>query len=225
MAWETWLVVVVAVVLLLGWVVWVDASRLDRLHRRVNASRAVLDTQLVRRASVAVELGTSGLLDPVTSVIVTGAAVSALEAGGEPEPGTALPPELSAELSAPPRPSSSVRRAEVAGPVNRGQVESELTAALRQVLDDPADVAALRAEPPGDELVEELASAWYRLQLARRFHNNAVAHTRAARRRPLVRVLRLAGSAPEPTTAELDDEWPAGLEPPGHGGTAEPSAR
>ena len=60
-------------------------------------------------------------------------------------------------------------------------------------------------------LLDELSAAWYRLQLARRFHNDAVALTRSARRAPLVRLLRLAGSAPEPVTFELDDEWPEGL--------------
>jgi hypothetical protein len=41
--------------------------------------------------------------------------------------------------------------------------------------------------------------------LARRFYNDAVAVTRAARRRWLVRMLRLAGGAPLPEFFEIDD--------------------
>lgn len=47
----TWLVVVVALVALLAtWVTW-TATRVDRLHIRVDAARATLDAQLVRRAA------------------------------------------------------------------------------------------------------------------------------------------------------------------------------
>ena len=41
--------------------------------------------------------------------------------------------------------------------------------------------------------------------MARKFYNNAVAATREARRKPLVRVLRLAGSAGLPEFFEMDD--------------------
>jgi hypothetical protein len=45
---------------------WRGASRLDRLHRKVAASRIALDAQLVRRASAAVEV-TASDAGPVTS--------------------------------------------------------------------------------------------------------------------------------------------------------------
>jgi hypothetical protein len=41
--------------------------------------------------------------------------------------------------------------------------------------------------------------------LARKFYNDAVAATIAARRRWLARVLRLAGNAPMPEFFEIDD--------------------
>ena len=41
--------------------------------------------------------------------------------------------------------------------------------------------------------------------LARKFYNDAVAATRAARRRWLVRLLRLAGGAPWPEFFEIDE--------------------
>jgi hypothetical protein len=204
----SWAEVVLAVGVVLAlvlWVVWVDASRLDRLHRRVDASRSVLDQQLVRRATVAAELATSGVLDPASSIVVGEAAWAALSAGGDPGPAGAAGDlrEVLAETPAEPvRPAADL---------DRGQLESDLTAALREVLDDPHEVALMVTDEAGSALLDELSAAWYRLQLARRFHNDAVALTRSARRAPLVRLLRLAGSAPEPVTFELDDEWPEGL--------------
>ena len=56
-SWADIVLVVGVVLAIVLWVVWVDASRLDRLHRRVDASRSVLDQQLVRRATVAATSG------------------------------------------------------------------------------------------------------------------------------------------------------------------------
>jgi len=60
--------------------------------------------------------------------------------------------------------------------------------------------------------VGALAAAWYRVQLARRFHNEAVAQAQRVRRKLLVRLLRLHGHAPMPRTVEIDDERPPALE-------------
>lgn len=204
---------VVAAVLLLAWLVWVRASRLDRLHRKVGASRAVVDAQLVRRASVAAELATSGLLDPASSLVVGEAVWESLTAGGGvgDVPAGLLPADLRDLLGATAPPG---------GAVDRALVESDLTAALREILDDPDEVADLARDPAGGRLLDALAAAWYRVQLARRFHNEAVAQTQRVRRGGLVRLLRLAGHAPEPRTLELDDAWPHGLARPGEGGHA-----
>jgi hypothetical protein len=211
-----WGLLAAAAVVLLVWAAWVEASRLDRLHRKVAASLAVLEAQLVRRASVAVELASSGVLDPVSSVLVGEAAFVALDASGE---GTGAlsppPPELAllvagqgdgAPLGS--RPGSAVA-------TDRSQVESELSATLRAALEDPDEVAAIRAEPGGAELVSALAAAWFRVQLARRFHNEAVVQTRRVRGKALVRWLRLAGHAPLPDPFDIDDAWPASLGRPG----------
>ncbi|MDO5511799.1 hypothetical protein, partial [Corynebacterium sp.] len=48
------------------------------------------------------------------------------------------------------------------------------------------------------ELPPQLIDAEVRVQLAHRFYNDAVADTRALRLRPLVRSLRLGGTAPLP---------------------------
>lgn len=219
MSWSELFVYITIVLALALWWVWVAASRLDRLHRKVSSSKAVLDAQLVRRATVAAELATSGLFDPVSSVLVGEAAWAALSAGGPDvtEDGS-LPADLrrllASDRGAVPliedRPAHERRV-----PVDRGRIESELSATLREVLDDPDEVAALRADPTGNELVEALASAWYRVQLARRFHNEAVSQTALARSGPLVRLMRLAGHAPAPHSLELDDTWPENLGRPG----------
>lgn len=75
----------------------------------------------------------------------------------------------------------------------REAAENELSAALARV-----DMASL-PQP----LVAELADAEARVVLARRFHNDAVRDTLALRERPVVRMLRLGGTAALPTYFEI----------------------
>jgi hypothetical protein len=75
--WAT--IVLVAFGLYLSWA----AGRLDRLHARIDAARAALDAQLLRRASVAQELATSGVLDPAASILLYEAAHVARQAEDE----------------------------------------------------------------------------------------------------------------------------------------------
>jgi hypothetical protein len=70
----TSIVIIVAVVILLGVYVSWRAGRLDRLHIRLEAARAALDATLARRSSVALELASSGFLDPATSLLLADAA-------------------------------------------------------------------------------------------------------------------------------------------------------
>ena len=198
MSWAEIALVVVAVLTAALALFWVRASRLDRLHRKVAASRIALDAQLVRRASAATDLATSGLLDPASSVLVADATYAVVDAEA-----TAVTPEDALDLEG------------LGG--ERERLESALSATLREALDDPQEVAELRGIPAGDALVANLAATWYRAQLARRFHNEAVAQAQRARRHWWVRVLHLAGRAPMPHTAELDDLMPAGLGTPGPG--------
>lgn len=74
----TWTLIILVVVL--AWYLSFTASRIDRLHHRVETSWAALDAALQRRASVAMELAISGLLDPAQSVLLTAAAHDAREA-------------------------------------------------------------------------------------------------------------------------------------------------
>ena len=229
MTWDLWVLVVTVLLLILGWAAWVEASRVDRLHRKVAASQSVLDRQLVRRATVAVELASAGLMDPVSSLLVGEAALAALELSGRGTDTLSLPVPDLAELMRESAEASSylgmggvLVSADGAGVlqgaalvVDRGLVESELSSTLRAALEDPAEVATLREEPGGSDLVDALAAAWYRVQLARRFHNEAVAQTLRARRQRVVRYLRLAGHAPVPEPLEFDDAWPEGMGRPG----------
>lgn len=174
---STTLVIVVVVLALLAWYLSFSASRLDRLHARVEGAREALDAQLVRRSAVTLELATSGLLDPASSLLLAEAAFEAREA------------------SAPDR--------EVA--------ESDLSRALRVALDAEGTRERLVEDPVGRELLRELGAAARRVELARRFHNDAVRATRVVRRSRVVRWLRLAGHAPMPVSFEIDDEAPADL--------------
>ena len=150
------------------------------------------DAQLVRRASAAVELAASGVLDPASAVLVADAAYAVSDVGAVTSPVAALQMDgLSRD---------------------RERAESGLTATLREAL--PAGGVGPR-DGSSDDGTSGLVDAWYRATLARRFHNEAVAQTRRVRRLWYVRWFWLAGRAPMPRTVELDDALPDGLDPAG----------
>ncbi|MFG2822771.1 hypothetical protein ACGFX4_25450 [Kitasatospora sp. NPDC048365] len=177
---STWIWAIAAVVLFAVYLSW-TAGRLDRLHARIDAAKASLDAQLVRRASVAMELATSSLLDPAASILLYEAAHAARQSEDE----------------------------------HREVAESELSLALRAVLEQPEQVTALLEAPGGAEAVKDLTEAVRRVPMARRFHNDAVRAARAVREHRLVRYFRLAGRAPFPMAFEMDDEPPVALTPEG----------
>jgi hypothetical protein len=94
--------------------------------------------------------------------------------------------------------------ARAAGAPNE-RAESDLTRALRAALGQPGFRADLAARSGGDEALAELEAAAHQVFLARKFYNDAVAATRASRRRWLVRLLRLSGGAPWPEFFEIDE--------------------
>src|SRR6266852_7790669 len=63
-------ILIIALAVLVGVYVSWRAGRLDRLHARVETARAALDAALLRRSSVALELASSGLLDPAASLLL-----------------------------------------------------------------------------------------------------------------------------------------------------------
>lgn len=93
---------------------------------------------------------------------------------------------------------------------DHAQAESDLTAALVAALDED-DVRSVAASPEGSEMLEELDAACRRVQLSRRFLNDAVRACRQLRRQRMVRLFGLAGRTPWPDTWEMDDSIPAGL--------------
>jgi hypothetical protein len=195
-------IVVVVVVAMLGVYVSWRAGRLDRLHARLEARRAALDVALVRRNSVALELASSGLLDPATSLLLASAAHDARSAqsgqgwagGGGAEGGQGAERGRGAEGG----------RGQAGGKSGQELPESDLTRALRAVFGQPGFRSSLDGAEGADELLAELEGAAHQVFLARKFYNDAVAATRAARS-PLVRLLRLAGGAPLPEFFEIED--------------------
>jgi hypothetical protein len=78
-----WWVLLAAVVLVVGLWLWWTAHRLDRMHHRIEVSRAGLDAQLLRRSGAALELATSDTLDPARSLLLVDAAHEARAASGD----------------------------------------------------------------------------------------------------------------------------------------------
>lgn len=89
--------------------------------------------------------------------------------------------------------------------------QSDLSESLRAVLAQRDEVDELRGRSDVGPLLEELAAACHKVELARRFHNDIVVSARALRSRRRVRWLRLAGKAAELRTVDLDDVPPSAL--------------
>ncbi len=150
--------------LLVVWYLSFTATRLDRLHHRVETSWANLDAALKTRSALALEIARSNLVDPATSMLLLAAAHVAVVAGQE----------------------------------ERGDAEGELSELLLSLL-------AEEALESDDEIFNELKSARDRLRVAIALHLEAVTRTQAQRKRPLVRLFRLAGRAPLPVRYPFED--------------------
>jgi len=64
-------------VVLIGWYLSFSASRLDRLHHRVETSWATLDALLQQRAALAHEIVAESNLDPATAYLISSSAARA----------------------------------------------------------------------------------------------------------------------------------------------------
>lgn len=159
------------------------AARLDRLHHRVDTSRAALQGQFQERANEVLSLASSGRLDPATSVLLADAADAAL----------ANARATGAEFDLP-----------------RCAAESALTNALEASV-SPELVSDIASQPDGERILADLGAAVQKAAWSRRFHNDAVRSCVAVRRQRTVRLFGLAGSASLPHTVELDDEVPSAL--------------
>ena len=72
--------IVILFAFLFLWYLNFSATRLDRLHHRVETSWANLDGLLQRRAAIALELAHSDFADPASSLLLTDAAYQARDA-------------------------------------------------------------------------------------------------------------------------------------------------
>ena len=100
--------------------------------------------------------------------------------------------------------ADAVHRARQAEPGVRDLSESDLTSALRATLGAPGFRQELESDDSA-ELLDEVEKAARQVFIARKFYNDLAGRTIDARRRPLVRVLHLAGSAPQPGFFDIDD--------------------
>lgn len=180
-----WLVLVVAAMGLFGLYLSMTAGRLDALHKRIDTAELTLDAHLLRRSSVALELATSGLLDPAGAIVVAEAAHAARTAADGDN-----------------HDLEHMRR--------RAEAESALSQALDATFDEE-EIEEVRQSPGGAELIEELAASARRVQLSRRFLNDAVRACSQLRSQRMVRVFRLAGHTPWPRSIDLDDSVPEAL--------------
>ncbi len=187
----TWSVAVIAVLLAVAWYLSYNAARLDRLHARVEGALSALDAQLIRRAEAVLELANSGALDPGSSLYLADAASESLEATNE----RSLEHDL-------------LEGQHIGG---RESIESDLSQALQMSLTAEA-ISHLREDAVhGQAGLDRVAAAGVRVQLARRFLNDAVTDVQRVRRKLVVRLFRLAGHADLPQTVEFDDDLPAGV--------------
>ncbi|MFF3443959.1 hypothetical protein [Streptosporangium sp. NPDC002721] len=107
--------------------------------------------------------------------------------------------------------AAAAHEARTAGPEEREHAESDLSRALRAVVDQERFRDRLADTPAGSDLLEELDAAVAKVLYSRRFYNNAVGVTRTAQRRWLARTLRLAGHTEYPAFFEIDDVPPKAL--------------
>jgi len=150
------------------WYLTFLATRLDRLHHRVETSWANLDVLLQKRAAVALEIAHSDIADPASSLLLTGAAYQARDADIE----------------------------------SRSSAESGLSGALGLLLEDSQHLATAA----DNALLTELSALTVKIRVAIAIHTDAVTRTQMVRSKFIVRIFRLAGTAPLPVTYEFESD-------------------
>lgn len=157
----------IALALLLSiWYLTFTATRLDRLHHRVETSWANLDVLLQKRAAVALEIAHSDIADPASSVLLTAAAYQARDANIQ----------------------------------FRSAAESGLSGALGLLLEDSEHLATAA----DSALLTELSGLTDKIRVGIAIHTDAVSRTQMVRGKFVVRLFRLAGTAPLPVTYEFE---------------------
>ena len=159
---------VVFLLLVSLWYLSFLATRLDRLHHRVETSWANLDVLLQKRAAVALEIAHSDIADPASSLLLTGAAYQARDANIE----------------------------------SRSAAESGLSGAVGLLLEDSAQLSTAADHA----LLTELSSLTDKIRVAIAIHTDAVTRTQMVRSKFIVKLFRLAGTAPLPVIYEFESD-------------------
>lgn len=162
---SNWFLIALALLISI-WYLTFTATRLDRLHHRVETSWANLDVLLQKRAAVALEIAHSDIADPASSVLLTAAAYQARDANIQ----------------------------------NRSQAESGLSGALGLLLEDSEHLATAA----DSALLTELSGLTDKIRVGIAIHTDAVSRTQMVRGKFVVRLFRLAGTAPLPITYEFE---------------------
>jgi hypothetical protein len=203
------LTVAVLAALALGVYLSWRATRLHRLHVRVDIARAALDEALNRRGAAVLELvaarvravdeagdGARGRIPAPVEELMAAATAALATRGGD-----------GGREAAPGRGEGGAARQ-----ARYELAESRLSRALRAVVESADGHDGAGAAEAGEEVRERLAAvadAARSVHLARTFYNEAVSDTRRARRSRPVRLFRLAGTAPLPEYFEMDDQAPS----------------
>ena len=183
------------VILVIGiaWYLSYSAARLDRLHAKVEGAMSALDAALVRRAEAALELANSGVLDPASALLIADAATESIERTTEQPVTDDL---LDGQHFGGPRAGRERPQRGAAGGADRRGRRRSARAATR---------TSWRSRST------RVASSGLRVQLARRFHNDATREVRRVRAKRSVRAVpavRATPSLPEPVSFD-DDAAPA----------------
>jgi hypothetical protein len=183
-----WIILAAALAVLLGLWVYRTASRLDRLHARLDAAQSALDAQLVRRVAA---------LRHAADLVVD------LDLGGADgaDPASQLPAILPPERD----------RIEAITQVALATVGPDRQVAENEVGRAVAEMAAGHVRLSTAQRAELHESA-VRVSIARRFYNDAVRDTRALRGRRMPRLLHLAGRREMPQFFDIDDTIPQELD-------------
>ena len=162
---SNWFLIALALLISI-WYLTFTATRLDRLHHRVETSWANLDVLLQKRAAVALEIAHSDIADPASSMLLTAAAYQARDANIQ----------------------------------NRSQAESGLSGALGLLLEDSEHLATAA----DSALLTELSGLTDKIRIGIAIHTDAVSRTQMVRGKFIVKLFRLAGTAPLPITYEFE---------------------
>ncbi len=162
---SNWFLIALALLISI-WYLTFTATRLDRLHHRVETSWANLDVLLQKRAAVALEIAHSDIADPASSVLLTAAAYQARDANIQ----------------------------------NRSQAESGLSGALGLLLEDSEHLATAA----DSALLTELSGLTDKIRVGIAIHTDAVSRTQMVRGKFIVKLFRLAGTAPLPIIYEFE---------------------